>query len=79
MIAKRLIKTRQEDSFPLLRIEKLMDARPGTAEGDELEFLTRWSKSTKTSTLPFRRRTLSRRFGFAWNRRASNHKTWFLF
>ncbi len=40
MIAKRLIKTRHEYRSALLRVEELMDARPGTAEGDELEFLS---------------------------------------
>ncbi len=40
MIAKRLIKTRQEYRSALLRVERLMDARPGSAEGDELEFLS---------------------------------------
>lgn len=40
MIAKRLIKTRQEYRSALLRVEKLMDARPGSAEGDELELLS---------------------------------------
>ena len=36
----RLIKTRQEYRSALLRVEKLMDARPGSAEGDELELLS---------------------------------------
>ena len=40
MIAKRLIKTRREYRSALLRVEELMDARPGTAEGDELELLS---------------------------------------
>jgi HTH-type transcriptional regulator/antitoxin HigA len=40
MIAKRLIKTRREYRSALLRADELMDARPGTAEGDELELLS---------------------------------------
>ena len=35
----KLIKTRQEYRAALRRVEELMDARPGTAEGDELELL----------------------------------------
>ncbi len=40
MIAKRLIKTRREYRSALLRVEELMDARPGTAGGEELELLS---------------------------------------
>jgi HTH-type transcriptional regulator/antitoxin HigA len=36
----KLIKTRKEYKEALKRIEKLMDARPRTAQGDELELLT---------------------------------------
>jgi HTH-type transcriptional regulator / antitoxin HigA len=39
MIAARLIKTQREYRSALRRVEKLMDARPGTHEGDELELL----------------------------------------
>lgn len=35
----KLIKTRQEYRAALRRVEKIIDARPGTAEGDELELL----------------------------------------
>lgn len=35
----KLIKTRKEYKEALKRIEKLMDARPHTAQGDELELL----------------------------------------
>ena len=35
----KLIKTRQEYRAALRRVEEIMDARPGTAEGDELELL----------------------------------------
>jgi HTH-type transcriptional regulator / antitoxin HigA len=38
MMAK-LIKNRQEYRSALRRVEEIMDARPGTAEGDELELL----------------------------------------
>jgi HTH-type transcriptional regulator / antitoxin HigA len=38
MMAK-LIKTRQEYRAALQRVEEIMDARPGTTEGDELELL----------------------------------------
>ena len=38
-MVSRLIKTRQEYRAALQRAEELMDARPGTAEGDELELL----------------------------------------
>lgn len=35
----KLIKTRREYRAALHRVEEIMDARPGTAEGDELELL----------------------------------------
>ena len=35
----KLIKTKQEYRTALRRVEEIMDARPGTAEGDELELL----------------------------------------
>ncbi len=35
----KLIKTQREYRTALRRVEELMDARPGTAEGDELELL----------------------------------------
>ena len=35
----KLIKTRQEYRAALRRAEEIMDARPGSAEGDELELL----------------------------------------
>jgi HTH-type transcriptional regulator / antitoxin HigA len=35
----KLIKTRREYSAALRRVEEIMDARHGTAEGDELELL----------------------------------------
>ena len=39
MTTARLIKTRQEYRAALRRVETIMDARSGTAEGDELELL----------------------------------------
>jgi HTH-type transcriptional regulator/antitoxin HigA len=36
---KRLIKTEEEYDLALERIEQIMDAEPGTPEGDELELL----------------------------------------
>ncbi len=39
MMTSRLIKTRREYRAALKRVEEIMDARPGTAEGDELELL----------------------------------------
>jgi len=36
----KLIKTESEHAAALARIEKLMDAKPGTAQGDELEVLS---------------------------------------
>jgi HTH-type transcriptional regulator / antitoxin HigA len=39
MMMARLIKTRQEYRAALRRVEAIMDARPGTAAGDELELL----------------------------------------
>jgi HTH-type transcriptional regulator / antitoxin HigA len=39
MMTTKLIKTRQEYRAALRRVEEIMDARPGTAEGDELELL----------------------------------------
>src|SRR5947209_11730248 len=36
----KVIKTRSEYSAALARIEKLMDARPHSPQGDELELLT---------------------------------------
>jgi HTH-type transcriptional regulator / antitoxin HigA len=39
MMTVKLIKTRQEYRAALRRVEELMDARPGTADGDELELL----------------------------------------
>jgi HTH-type transcriptional regulator/antitoxin HigA len=38
-MAARLIKTQREYRSALRRAEQLMDARPGSAEGDELELL----------------------------------------
>jgi HTH-type transcriptional regulator / antitoxin HigA len=35
----KLIKTQREYRSALRRVEQLMDARPGTADGDELELL----------------------------------------
>jgi HTH-type transcriptional regulator/antitoxin HigA len=35
----KLIKTRQEYRAALRRVEEIMDAQPGTVEGDELELL----------------------------------------
>jgi HTH-type transcriptional regulator / antitoxin HigA len=35
----KLIKSKQEYRTALKRVEELMDARPGTVEGDELELL----------------------------------------
>lgn len=35
----KLIKNRQEYRAALRRVEEIMDARPGTSEGDELELL----------------------------------------
>jgi HTH-type transcriptional regulator / antitoxin HigA len=39
MMTAKLIKTQREYRTALLRVEQLMDARRGTAEGDELELL----------------------------------------
>lgn len=39
MMTAKLIKTRQEYRAALRRAEEIMDARPGSAEGDELELL----------------------------------------
>ena len=39
MMAAKLIKTQREYRSALRRAEELMDARPGTAKGDELELL----------------------------------------
>jgi HTH-type transcriptional regulator/antitoxin HigA len=39
MMVAKLIKTHREYRLALRRVEQLMDARPGTAEGDELELL----------------------------------------
>ena len=36
----RLIKNEEDNDMALSRIEQLMDAKPGTAEMDELELLT---------------------------------------
>lgn len=36
----KLTKTESEHTAALARIEKLMDAKPGTAQGDELEVLS---------------------------------------
>jgi HTH-type transcriptional regulator / antitoxin HigA len=38
-MTSKLIKTRQEYRAALRRVEEIMDARPGTIEGDELELL----------------------------------------
>ena len=39
MMTTKLIKTQREYRTALRRVEQLMDARPGTADGDELELL----------------------------------------
>ena len=39
-MTNRLIKNEEDNDMALSRIEQLMDAKPGTAEMDELELLT---------------------------------------
>jgi HTH-type transcriptional regulator / antitoxin HigA len=39
MMKTRLIKTQREYRSALRRVEALMDARPGTSQGDELELM----------------------------------------
>jgi HTH-type transcriptional regulator/antitoxin HigA len=40
MMKTKVIKTESEYAAALARIEKLMDAKPGTPQGDELELLS---------------------------------------
>jgi len=49
----RLIKTESDYATALARVEKLMDAKPGTAQGDELEVLSLLIHDYEEKVFPF--------------------------
>ena len=64
-----LIKTQREYRAALRRVEELMDARPGSAQGDELELLAALIEIYEEEHALFRRQIRSRPYVFAWNRK----------
>lgn len=51
----KLIKSKGEYQAALARIEKLMDARPGTREGDELELLAMLVHAHEEEVFPIKK------------------------
>ena len=77
----KVIKTESEYEAALARIEKLMDAKLNTTQGDELELLSLLvhdyeEKMFPVSTSPTPITAI--RF-HAWSSKASNRKIWFHF
>ena len=48
----KVIKTRADYAAALMRVEELMDARPNTSEGDELELLSLLVHSHEAKVFP---------------------------
>jgi HTH-type transcriptional regulator/antitoxin HigA len=61
------IKTKRDHERALLRIERLMDAKPGTKAGDELDILTTLVEAYEASIMPSVHQTPLKRFDFGWN------------
>ena len=72
----KVIKTESEYSAALARLEKLMEARAGTPQGDELELLALLIHDYEDKVFPSPGPTRSRPSVFAWSSRDWPPKIW---
>jgi len=73
----KVIKTEAQYEATLARIERIFDAKPGTAKGDELELLVLLVEAYEDSAYPIDLPDLIAALRFRMDRRGSNPRTSF--
>lgn len=66
----RPIKIKTDYEKALARVDTLMDAKPGSPKGDELDVLVTLIEAYENKHYPFPRRGPSLRSSSGWNKRA---------
>jgi antitoxin component HigA of HigAB toxin-antitoxin module len=70
-IKVRPVRSEEDYEAVLAEIDELMDAEPGTSEGDRLDVLVPSSRHTKRATGRSTFPTPSRRYAYEWRTRIS--------